>query len=305
MVLHAQRAVSPDLKHWTIVDKDFLPPPMPIGNAADLPTGECYSVLNWNGWTYIMGGRTGFWMARSIEGPFWEGPDGSWPATKPRWDIYDGLMVPQAAVVWNNRAILSGWVVDHWWGGRLVFRELIQYADGTLGMKWPEEMIPPYGPGLPLQPMDDSARARSIAAPAGEFRCASFNLPKEDAHLLFRFHPAGGAGSFGLNLRASEGYAGGCELRFHPAEGRVQWGTPEKGTLAPRRDLPRCYAEDFGIRNVESLEGEVEVRVILKGWTIDVCINGQRTMITRRHDLTGDRLFVFVESGDLSFDAPM
>ena len=37
---------------------------------------------------------------------------------------------------------------------------------------------------------------------------------------------------------------------------------------------------------------------------VDACVDGRRTIITRRHrELTGDSLFLFVKGGEVTFDA--
>lgn len=308
LIKAAQRFESRDLRDWKLVDPDYLPSAAQVtgyriasGKAGkDAPTDECYTVFRWNDWFYILGGRTGFWMAKSIEGPFWEGEGDCF---RPRWDLYDGAMVPQATVVWENRCLLVGWVLDHWWGGRLVFRELQQMEDGTLALGWVKELMPRMGEAMRLTPIQ--GESNSLVAEQGQFSYISFPLLGGDQHLEFTLRPGAGCGAFGINLRGADGYRGGRELSFVPSKNEARWSTPCDGRRGVPRDLPRTQASDYALPDVEGLEGEVKVRIILRDFVVDTWINGQRTMLTRSHDATGDRLFLFVESGSLEFDLPM
>ena len=303
LIRSGQRMESRDLQSWRMADENFLPPPATINDASDLPTPECYGVIKWNDWFYIFGGRTGFWMARDIRGPFWPGAAGTAKVSLPRWDIYDGLTVPQCAVVWHNRCILCGWVVDRWWGGSIVFRELTQQVDGTLGLKWVEEMQPRHGTlrQLPCKTTDSS---NSLNSDSKDFAWKSFDLPNGDFILKIKLKVTLGTKSFGLNLRGAGNYVGGAELRFEPSTRRVQWGYAGEGKLAVSASHPRCWASDCSIDNVEGMDCEVSVEIVVRGTILDACINGQRTFIARRHSLEGNNLFVFVEDGSISYTAP-
>lgn len=302
LVRAGQRMESRDLKNWQVADAALLPPPAGIHNPNNLPTVECYTVFQWNGWFYALGGRTGFWMARDIRGPFWPGADGKTPSLSPRWDIYDGLMVPQMAVVWDNRCILCGWVVDEWWGGNIVFRELIQYEDGTLGLTWVPELQPRHAQ-LQALPETDSQVSRTLEAQEESFQWKSFHLPREDFFLKLRLRPSSGTQAFGINLQSAPGYSGGAELRFEPGSAAMQWGTEGDGCLAKPAKNPREWAIDFVVPNVEGLH-DVTVELYVRGTIIDACINGNRTIITRRHHCSGNLLHIFVKGGSLDFSVP-
>lgn len=93
--------------------------------------GDCPCPFEWNGHHYLF---QGFYQ-------FAYSPSGA-PGTYEDWSKdgrapYEGLSVPMVASFSGNRRILAGWLNPlQGWGGWLVFRELIQNADGTLGMKW-------------------------------------------------------------------------------------------------------------------------------------------------------------------------
>lgn len=105
-------------------------------------TLECPSFFSWNGYRYLIMGGTGFWTARG---------DGEY-VNSAAWgyDIYDGLDVPMAAEFTGNRRLLAGWLSGIGWGSCIIHRELVQYADGRLGMKWVSELHPQRETALPV-----------------------------------------------------------------------------------------------------------------------------------------------------------
>lgn len=106
--------------------------------------GDCPCPFEWNGHHYILQGFTGF--AHSATGL-----PGTWKDwAKEGLAPYDGLSVPMVAPFGDNRRILAGWLkfTDGLWGGWLVFRELVQNEDGTLGSKWVPEIASPSPPEI-------------------------------------------------------------------------------------------------------------------------------------------------------------
>ena len=120
---------SDDLVNWKIHD----------GN---LPfRGDCPSLFDWHGHRYLLQGFKN--MAYS--------PDGR-PGSFIDWtnepDIaYDGLGVPMVVPWKGDRRLYIGWMRHlAGWGGWLVFRELVYFPDGHLGLKWVPEIKPPVAP---------------------------------------------------------------------------------------------------------------------------------------------------------------
>lgn len=118
--------VSDTLGDWTLYDRD-----VPF-------TGDCPCAFDWHGHQYLIQGFSR--MAYNADGRVGGWVD--WSQTGS--DVYDGLSVPMVGDWSDNRRIFVGWL-NHpqGWGGWLVFRELVANADGTLGLKWLPEVMPP------------------------------------------------------------------------------------------------------------------------------------------------------------------
>ena len=208
-----------------------------------LPTrGDCPCPFEWNGHRYVFQGFDGFAHDGTGEPGTWE----DWAAAG--LAPYDGLSVPMVAPFGENRRILAGWLgflAPAWWGGWLVFRELVQFPDGTLGTKWVPEIEPPSPP-------------ETFAARADRPLRVAF--PREDAGgpaLVFALDPAAREASFADDVPAPEFSS------LHSAENvRV-------------RNLP-AFASDFAVRIVRHWDPKAGATVF------DAEIGGVRTLICRR-----------------------
>jgi hypothetical protein len=123
--------VSPDLQHWEQREPFLIP-----GLSGE---PECPDTFAWRGWHYLIFSHQGiahYRMARSPLGP--------WQA--PAVDTFDGpeAMVMKTAAFTGDRRIGAAVVppARNIYAGRVIFREIIQRADGTLGTKWPPELMP-------------------------------------------------------------------------------------------------------------------------------------------------------------------
>ena len=155
---------------------------------ATLPTrGDCPCPFEWNGHRYVLQGFGGFAHSATGEPGTWE----DWAAAG--LAPYDGLAVPMVAPFGANRRILAGWLGFHdeaWWGGWLVFRELVRFPDGALGTKWVPEIEPPSPP-------------ETFAAEPGRPLRVAF--PREGADgpaLVFRLDPETRTASFADDVPA-------------------------------------------------------------------------------------------------------
>lgn len=278
LVAWGQRHESEDLRSWRLADPAFLP-------VGDLPGGiwpgrpahvahrpgttntiECPCVWTWNGWSYAAMGRDGFWISRDPLGPYWPGVDGMAVAIAPRWNIYDGLFVPMAAV-WRGRCLLAGWLRgEQNWGGVLVWRELLQEADGTLAMRWVPELTP------------EVERWDAMPAPGQ----AAVTLPEGPWRLRLRL----ASGGSDLALR----FGSAAALVIEPSANRVRWATPAGAGLPPRNPAePSFHGREVVIEAVEGLDQPLELEVLAwrdrDGWVLDACLGGRRTLVCYRPHL--------------------
>jgi len=288
---------------WTCIDKLF--PPKSIME----PTTECQCAFNWNGRHYLMGGFSGLWCSPTGQGGTYVDLAGQGR------DIYDGLGVPMVAEFTGNRRILAGWLGGQGWGGHLVLRELIQYSDGTLGMKWPDEAVPPVG----------AARTLAARAESG----ASFDLPSSGRVLVsFTIEPGAGTnGVFALRLLNADGKTG-CELQLDTVRGRAQWNDAKESgfskVLPSGREILEAkhageawaaqgcrypdfhsHGRNFCIENMRGMDKPFAVRVIvfrdpkMNGSVVDAEVAGQRTLVSCRPGLWAKRIAVAAGSADV------
>jgi len=279
---------SPDLKRWE-PRKPFLVP----GYVGAQP--ECSDMFEWNNWYYLSFGQDGathYRMSRSADGPWLTPPN----------DILDD---PQARVMKtspfkNNRRIAAGFVAEQGFGGHLIFRELVQSRDGTLGTKFPEEMNVAAGEPIAwhAKPLSEGALVNgqrlTIRSDSGLGVIAVDEIPQNvKLSLVLRSSPT--ATAFGVTLRGAGNYESGVELRLEPLRGRVSWSTANAKSLEEHLDS--------SIHQVAGLNERISLEIVAIGSIFDVCINSQRTAIHRAQGLGGDRLFLFVADGELAVDS--
>jgi hypothetical protein len=279
--------ISKDLEKWEEAEEPFL-----VTDPSFNPN-ICPHLFEWNGWHYVMAGfttRSGVWMSRK--------PFGPWTLQKPtRLDL---LAVPKTAPFTGGRRIFAGFLEDRGWGGNLVFRELVQHEDGTLGTKFPPEMIPESGPllDLSLEPLSNGASGNGktvrISAPNG-FETGMLTGVPQNVRITLTVKPKADSSAFGLRMRGSGKYEAGCELRFEPSRQRVQFDTPHQGQ--------RGVESDAAILDVEGLDRSFTLDIFLKDDVVDACIDNRRTIVSRCWNPGGDRLFFFAQNGDVTFDS--
>ena len=282
-----KRFFSSDLMNWEEAEEPF------IVTDPEFNISICPHLFEWNGWYYLMSGFTrasGVWVSRDLFGP--------WTLHKPT--KLDWLAVPKTAPFTGGRRIFAGFLEDRGWGGNLVFRELVQHEDGSLGTKFPPEMIPPCDEPveLPFRALTNGAsgdgKTVQISAPDG-FGTGMLTLVPQDVRISLNVKPKADSSFFGLCMRGSGNYEKGCELRFEPSKQRVQLGVPNQGHMG---DDSNCESLD-----VEGLDRPFTLDIFLKDDVVDVCIDNRRTMVSRYWNPHGDRLFFFAQDADVSFDS--
>jgi beta-fructofuranosidase len=278
---------SRDLEHW-----------QPRTNLTTPQWWPCTSYFEWNDQYYFTSCGLHWTSQTPIEDPTtkWEGP--------PHQTLNDGIRVAQVAS-FKNRYLMVGFTPEPphtYYGGELLIRELVQNPDGTLGTKWPAEMIPKSGAALNLPSRalvgDVSADTGTIRVSAPEgLAVGTLDKVPQDVRITLRVKPRAGTQHFGLCVRGQGNYMSGCELQFEPARQHVQFAPVSDGRIAKTPD------NWMAIGGVTGIDRPFTLDVIVKDDLVDACIDNRRTIITRnRTRLSGDRLSFFVDHGEVTFE---
>jgi len=203
---------------------------------------------------------------------------------------------------------MAGFVSWPGWGGNLVLRELLQYKDGNLGIKWPDEVVPQSHPAIELDfealTAGSSGEGTTILINAKETLEIGIlkNVPA-DVFISMIVIPQNRVKCFGLTFHGAGKYQKGRELRFEPAQQRVQFGNVYNGGLAKESNGQTHDAADFAITEVKDLDKPFNLQVIAKkNRIIDVCIDNRRTIINRVRSMEGNLLFFFAQNGNVQFE---
>ncbi len=273
---------SPDLLKWAEVSQPQL----------ESIKWICTANFNWNDWRYFTGcGQYAMSRQPIEETREWVRP--------PSQALRDALGVPVVCEFTGNRRIYAGFAAGSY-AQELVFRELTQEPDGSLGMKWPAEMIPATRATLPVevQPLVGDAtvgpRQVRLAAPEG-FACTLIAGLPQNVRITVRAKPSANVLNYGLCCRGNGEYETGCELRLEPAAQRIQYARPVQHASDP------TARNGASIDQVAGLDGETTIDMIVKDDLVDVCVGGRRTLLQRQAG-QGDRLFFFVRNGTVSFE---
>ena len=268
LVAHYQ---STDLSAWSRQPQPFL---------AAGTMGACPHLFTWNDWYYLaMGNR--LWKSRSVAGP--------WEEQHPEPLV--GLNYPKTAPFTGNRLLAAGWIGHAGWGGDLLFRELVQFADGNLGTKFAPEMIPRAGPPLPLAPAPLSGdtswqggRLRLAATGAQEAVARVAEVPA-NARIRLRVEPQGA--SLCLGLTDADGQ--GIGVHLDPVQRRV--------AIAGPLDQAGAGAEPPALQPVASLDRPFALDLIVNAGIIDLCVDDRYTLVARRLGPAGRELRLSARGG--------
>ena len=288
--------VSTDLVSWEVREPFTIP--------GFIGAPECPDYFEWNGWYYLVFSNNGIARYRMSRNPF-----GPWE--RPKVDAFDGPMarVIKTAAFGTDRRLgaaflptLEGGVDDGAWqyAGNAVFREIIQRPDGSLGTKFPEEMVPGCGdsvtPSVEALTSGVTGNLERLQIRAiGGFGVAMLGGIPCDARLRLEVRPVGVPGALGLCVRGNGAYESGYELRLSPHEEMVELRAPLSGTV-----LTSGRHALFG---VERLGEPLNLDLVLLGDIIDVCIDDRRTLVNRCPEHRGDRLFLFCQDGEVVFES--
>lgn len=284
------RLTSPDLKSWTAAEPFIIP-----GGGAGYPNiPECPDYFRWNDWYYLvfsLDGKAHYRMSRQPMGPW----------LRPAVDIFDDssvAIVMKTAAFTDNRRIGVAYLSsrrddkdngERLYAGHTLFREIIQHNDGTLGTKFPKEMIPAHDEPLHLSAtaltdgISVTFNAIRIQALEGQAVAQLEALPR-NAHISLTVNPNPNSAEFGLLLRGSGSFETGYPLCFFPYERKV--------TLNGQT-----------ITCVEGLDRPFALEIVLKDDIIDVCVDQRRCLVDRCGELQGNKLFFYGQNADVSFES--
>lgn len=290
--------ISDDLQHWRVIE------PFLMHHHRGNPP-ECPDHFFWNGWYYLIFSHEGMARYRMSRGPL-----GPW--IRPAVDTFEGpLATVMKTAAWkDNRRLGAAFVrwrkdsVDNgaWsYAGNVIFRELVQHADGTLGVKFVPEMIPPSSEPLPWEAGRLIGRAQvsegaiKLRGNPGAALAAVAPVPA-NARITMEVRPGPQPPAvFGLGLRAEGNYERGYELRFAPAERRVSLRNMRLPLHQSGDPIP---SELYG---VAGLDKPFSLDIVMLDDLIDVCIGERHCLINRLPEVRGETLFLFCEDGQIEF----
>ncbi|QHW32782.1 glycosyl hydrolase [Paenibacillus rhizovicinus] len=244
---------------------------------------ECSDIFEWNGWYYLIFSNDGlarYRHSRTMAGPW----------LRPAMDVLDCVQwrVPKTAPFPEDRRIAAGFLSSPGqYAGELVFRELVQHADGSLGLAFVPELREASGPALSIDSCTladfNGFVSRSIGAFQSDYVLA-FDVTAQYPNMYFGFSVSGAAG-----------FADGHDVRFEPSARKV----------GVHRIRARSLQEDesSSIYHVEGLTEKVSVEAVVKSGWIDLCVNGSRTLISRIDGANGHlHLRFFAQFGSAAFE---
>ncbi|MFC5653723.1 glycosyl hydrolase [Paenibacillus solisilvae] len=265
--------VSDNLSEWTELEPFIVP------GYHDEP--ECSDFFEWNGWYYLIFSNDGLARYR-----YSRNPQGPW--LRPAMDVFDCVQwrVPKTAPFPEGRRIAAGFLASPGkYGGELVFRELIQQADGSLGLGFVPELEEKTGPSQSFEGFTLDGASGFVSRGIGSFAPGYVISFEVKAHYPNMF--------FGFSVADSESFMNGYDIRFEPA--------------ARKAGIHRIHApslqedESSSIYQLEGLSENVSVKAVVKEGWIDLCVNGSRTIISRISRRSGS-LRVFAQFGSASFE---
>lgn len=224
--------------------------------------GDCPCPFEWNGWHYLLQGFCFFAMSRT-------GESGSYrDRVMSDEHPYDGLSVPMVTAWKDGRRIIAGWIrFPGCWGGYLCLHELVQHADGTLGVKWLKEVTP-------------ETEARTFAVMPGKTLELRYKSAYGGPTLVFTVDAAKRVASY-RDLSADGRYTEAATL----AEMTRRSSRRHSNDIKGRPD----FVESYAVANLRGLEKPADVRVIAhydkksNVTVFDAEIAGDRTMLCVRH----------------------
>ncbi len=221
----------------------------------------------------------------------------------------------------GNRMIIGGWLSGIGWGSCIAVRELIQYPDGRLGMKWPEEMAPKTGKTL----HETADTVVTVGRPVGYGFEAG-----QSVYVEMKLH-AQAEGRMAVRLADAENPSRSCEFQLDFGKQRMQISPcgadggfhPEIQTIREGlKTMPQDHlgwgvkashgihagSQNFCLENVDVLNGTFTLKIIIRYspkmrcTVFDAEVAGQRTLISNRVRLKAKVLQLATDSQSIAFD---
>lgn len=288
--------VSSDLSTWEMRGPFLAGRPGRPGHGV---APECPDYFTWNGWHYLIwtdpSHATTYRMARDLAGP-WLTPATPLLGT-PMERVY------KTAAFTGDRRIAVSFLASladnrdagRWeYAGNAIFREIIQQADGTLGLTWPAEMIPATDAPLPTLARLDGAAALEAGGTISIAHAQPITLTglPRNARITLQVIPGPGAATFGLHLRGASAGEPGYLVRCAAGEGTIAcFAAADARTLDNRV-----------IAGITGLDLPFTLDIVLHDDIIDICVDGRACLCTRLPELHGDHLGFFANMGEVRFE---
>ncbi len=198
--------VSTDLKDWQQLEPFIVP------GYKDQP--ECSDYFEWNGWYYLVISNYATARYRYSKNPF-----GPW--IKPAYDIldtYEGQVAKTAA--FKNRRFSSSFLTPYprSYAGYAITHELIQNPDGTLGVRFLDEILP-----------EDKAlifEGTNTELSAGEGFKALYLGEADNLRLRVQVQPGDASMLMGIELKDEDGQV--YQIEVNPAMHCVNFTRPKQ-----------------------------------------------------------------------------
>lgn len=273
--------VSPDLKNWKEMDS-------PLKGQRGTP--ECADYFNWGDWYYLLysiGGHTHYLKSKAPYGPW------IYPESQALVEYFGSVY--KTAGFRDDRRIAVAYSPcrkddkdygERIWGGTILFRELVQEADGNLSTRFLNEALPAMS-NIDIPAVHAVSTGKTVSVTdgtitvnaAGDIGVASMNDLPENYRISMKIEPVGSYEELGLQLRATNGRKNGYRLALNPNNRTVTM-------------------HNTSISAVNDLDEPILLDVIVNGEFFDVSINNQRCIINRLPEQKGENLYFYVKNGD-------
>ncbi len=171
---------------------------------------------------------------------------------------------------------------------QIIFRELIQFEDGSLGIKTPPELLPQRMKAVKPEfiPLTSHAQGdfSALLLDAGDNSAETIVLKPlpENFRLRMRVVPVSTDGTMTIRLTADDNPESGFPLEIHFREKRITLG-------------------NAGIDRLDMFGDAFMLDIIVDGNIVDVSVDNKRCLINRNFDRKGNRLYFSARNGKTAF----